>query len=75
MRDNLKRMISYYKPYLGTFFLDMFFAVLASAIALVIPLAVRNITSTIPDMTPEAGMQKILVIGGILIVLVIVPNL
>ena len=65
-------MISYYKPYLGTFFLDMFFAVLASAIALVIPLAVRNITSTIPDMTPEAGMQKILVIGGILIVLVIV---
>ena len=72
MRDNLKRMISYYKPYLGTFFLDMFFAVLASAIALVIPLAVRNITSTIPDMTPEAGMQKILVIGGILIVLVIV---
>ena len=72
MGDNLKRMISYYKPYLGTFFLDMFFAVLASAIALVIPLAVRNITSTIPDMTPEAGMQKILVIGGILIVLVIV---
>ncbi|MBQ6304463.1 MAG: ABC transporter ATP-binding protein [Clostridiales bacterium] len=72
MKDNLKRMISYYKPYLGTFFLDMFFAVLASAIALVIPLAVRNITSTIPDMTPEAGMQKILVIGGILIVLVIV---
>ncbi len=72
MRDNLKRMISYYKPYLGTFFLDMFFAVLASAIALVIPLAVRNITSTIPDMTPEAGMHKILVIGGILIVLVIV---
>ena len=65
-------MISYYKPYLGTFFLDMFFAVLASAIALVIPLAVRNITSTIPGMTPEAGMQKILVIGGILIVLVIV---
>ena len=72
MKDNLKRMISYYKPYLGTFFLDMFFAVLASAIALVIPLAVRNITSTIPGMTPEAGMQKILVIGGILIVLVIV---
>ena len=72
MKDNLKRMISYYKPYLGTFFLEIFFAVLASAIALVIPLAVRNITSTIPDMTPEAGMQKILVIGGILIVLVIV---
>ena len=53
MRDNLKRMISYYKPYLGTFFLDMFFAIVASAIALVIPLAVRSITSEIPALTPE----------------------
>ena len=72
MRDNLKRMISYYKPYLGTFILDMFFAIVASAIALVIPLAVRNITAQIPDMTPESGMHKILVIGGVLIGLVLI---
>ena len=72
MRDNLKRMISYYKPYLGTFILDMFFAIVASAIALVIPLAVRNITAQIPDMTPESGMHKILVIGAVLIGLVLI---
>ncbi|MBR2522808.1 MAG: ABC transporter ATP-binding protein [Clostridiales bacterium] len=72
MKDNLRRMISYYKPYLGTFFLDMFFAIVASAISLVIPLVVRNITSDIPNMTPEAGMTKILWLGGVLIVLVIV---
>ena len=65
-------MISYYKPYLGTFILDMFFAIVASAIALVIPLAVRNITAQIPDMTPESGMHKILVIGAVLIGLVLI---
>ena len=72
MKDNLKRMASYYKPYLGTFFLDMFFALVASAIALVIPLAVRSITAEIPDMSPETGMHKILVIGAVLIALVLI---
>ena len=72
MKDNLRRMFSYYKPYLGTFFLDMFFAVLASAISLVIPLGVRNITSEIPDMTPDEGLRRIIFIGSILLVLVIV---
>lgn len=72
MKKNLRRMISYYKPYLGTFFLDMFFAIIASAISLVIPLVVRDITTDIPNMTPEAGMKKILLLGGLLIVLVIV---
>ena len=28
MKQNLKKMISYYKPYLGVFFIDMFFALL-----------------------------------------------
>jgi len=65
-------MISYYRPYLGTFILDMFFAILASAIALVIPLAVRSITEEIPDMNPETGLHRILAIGGILVALVLV---
>ena len=72
MKDNLKRMISYYKPYLGIFFLDMFFAIIASGIALVIPLAVRSITSEIPEMTPEEGLRKILFIGGVLLVLLVI---
>ena len=72
MKDNLRRMISYYRPYLGTFFLDMLFAVIASAVALVIPLAVRSITSEIPDMTAEEGMRRILFIGGVLLVLLVI---
>ena len=38
MSKNLKKMISYYKPYLGVFWADMFFATVSAAVALVIPL-------------------------------------
>ena len=38
MSENLKKMISYYKPYLGTFILDMILAMMSAAVALVIPL-------------------------------------
>ena len=65
-------MISYYRPYLGTFFLDMVFAIVASGIALAIPPIVGDITSEIPNMTSEEGLKKILTVGGILIVLVII---
>ena len=50
MKKNLKKMASYYKPYFGTFMLDLFFAFLASATALVIPLVVRYITSNIANI-------------------------
>ena len=72
MRDNLKRMISYYKPYLGTFFLDMLFAIVASGISLVIPLVVGDITNEIPHLTAEEGMRKILTFAVVLVVLVII---
>ena len=71
MGKNLRKMISYYKPYLGTFLLDMFFAVLASAIALVVPLVVRYITSDVIYMETGAK-EKILKLGIILVVLVVV---
>ena len=71
MLKNLKKLISYYKPYLGTFLLDMFFAVLASAIALVIPLIVRYITSDVVYMQ-EGAKERIIQLGIVLVVLVIV---
>nr|MCR4587693.1 ABC transporter ATP-binding protein/permease [Lachnospiraceae bacterium] len=70
MLKNLRRMISYYRPYMGTFLLDMFFALLASGTALVIPLAVRYITSNLPDMETDEALRVILYIGVILVVLV-----
>ena len=51
---NLKKMISYYKPYLGVFWADMFFATVSAAVALVIPLVIRYVTSTLIYMEPQA---------------------
>ena len=71
MRDNLKKLVSYYKPYMGTFLLDMFFAVVASAIALVVPLIVRYITSEVIYLESGAK-ERIVHLGLILIGLVII---
>lgn len=47
MSKKTKKFLSYYKPYLGLFAADMFFALLASTISLVYPLIVRYITNNI----------------------------
>jgi ATP-binding cassette subfamily B protein len=57
---------------MGIFLLDLFFAFLASAIALVIPLVVRYITSNVGSMTQTEAQKQILLIGGVLVVLVLV---
>ena len=72
MKENLKKMAGYYKPYMGTFLLDMFFAFLASVISLVIPLVVRYITSNIAAMPTETAVKSIITIGIVLIVLVLI---
>ena len=59
MKQNLKKMISYYKPYLGVFFTDMFFALLAAVAALVIPLIVRYITSTVVYLPEQDAVKTI----------------
>lgn len=45
MSKKAKKFISYYKPYKGLFFADMFFALTAAAITLIFPLIVRYITN------------------------------
>ena len=40
-----KKFLSYYKPYRGLFFADMFFALLVAVITLIYPLIVRYITN------------------------------
>jgi ATP-binding cassette subfamily B protein len=42
-----KKFLSYYRPYLGLFFADMFFALVAAAVSLVYPMIVRIITNDI----------------------------
>ena len=72
MKNNLKKMAGYYKPYMGTFVLDMFFAFLASLISLVIPLVVRYITTNVTDMDTGFAVKQIIIICGILVILVLI---
>lgn len=71
MKKNIKRMIGYYKPYKATFFIDMFFAFVASVIALVIPLTVRYITSNVLYWDSDTALKRIIIVGAALVVLVI----
>ena len=71
MFKNLKKLVSYYKPFMGTFLLDMFFAIVASAIALVIPLVVRYITSDVIYLETGAK-ERIIHLGLILVGLVVI---
>lgn len=72
MIKNLKRLMTYYKPYMRTFLADMFFAILASAIALVIPLVVRYVTADVIYMKPEQAIKQLAVIAIIVTVLILV---
>ena len=72
MREKLKKLFSYYKPYRLLFYSDMFFAILGAVITLVIPLIVRYITNEVVYFNHHKAMQTILVLGAVMIGLVIV---
>ncbi len=72
MSKNLKKMISYYRPYLGVFTADMIFAIIASAVSLAIPLIARYITSTIIYMDKMEVLHHVLLLGAMMIGLVAV---
>ena len=74
MLKNLRKLISYYRPYIGTFLLDMFFAIVASAIALVVPLIVRYITSEVIYLE-QGAKERIIQLGIVLVALVVVQFL
>ncbi|MCI8282478.1 MAG: ABC transporter ATP-binding protein [Lachnospiraceae bacterium] len=72
MDHKMKRLISYYRPYLGLFLADMFFAILGAAITLVIPLIVRYITGTVILQEPQKAMEEIIKLGIFMLALVLV---
>ena len=72
MKKNLKKMLSYYKPYKAVFFADMFFAILAAVVTLVIPLVVRYITATVVYMPQQELLRKIIMLAVFMLALVAV---
>ena len=63
MREKLKKLFSYYKPYRVLFYSDMFFAILGAVITLVIPLIVRYITNEVVYFNHHKAMQTIIRCG------------
>lgn len=72
MSETFKKMLSYYKPYMGIFLADMFFATLSAAVALIIPLVVRYVTSTLIYEPREVILQHTLYMAVGLAVLLVV---
>lgn len=71
MREKLKKLFAYYKPYKKMFYSDMFFAILGAAVTLVIPLIVRYITNDVIYFDTEAAKRSILILGIFMVGLVL----
>lgn len=64
------KFFSYYKPYIGAFFWDMFFSMLGAAILLVIPLIVRHITYRVVYYEVSEARREILRLGLLCLLLI-----
>ncbi|WP_435071416.1 ABC transporter ATP-binding protein [Ohessyouella blattaphilus] len=72
MRENLKKLLGYYKPYKKLFFSDLFFAIIGAGVTLVIPLIVRYITNTVIHYEASEAVRTALILGGVMIGLVLI---
>ena len=70
MKEKLKRLFSYYRPYKGLFYSDMFFAILGAAVTLVIPMIVRYITNDVIYFDRADARHAILILGAVMLALV-----
>ena len=71
MGKKLRKLATYYKPYMSLFLADMFFAIIGAAVTLVIPLIVRYITGNVIMLEPQEALHKILMLGLVMLGLVL----
>ncbi len=72
MNNKWKKFFSYYKPYRLLFTADMFFAMIAAAVTLVIPMIVRYITGDVVYMDNTKALTIITKLAVIMVILVAV---
>ena len=68
----MRKMVSYYRPYMHIFLADMFFATLSASVALIIPLVVRYVTGTLVYMEKDRMLTGLWQIGLFLAALLLV---
>ena len=71
MGKKLRKLGTYYKPYMSLFLADMFFAIVGAAVTLVIPLIVRYITGNVIMLEAEEALRKIVILGAVMLGLVL----
>ena len=70
MKEKLKKLFAYYRPYKAMFYSDMFFAILGAAVTLIIPLIVRYITNEVVYFGVEEAKESVFLLGALMIGLV-----
>ncbi|MDL2206032.1 ABC transporter ATP-binding protein/permease [Eubacteriales bacterium OttesenSCG-928-N13] len=70
----VKRMVPYFKPYMGIFALDLFCALMTTLCDLVLPLIVRQITDMGMNHLDELTVQMVLGMGAIYLVLRVIDT-
>ncbi len=69
-RSRGKKFLSYYKPYLGLFCVDMACALIVSAVTLLLPLCARYITKNILEGNMPNELNDIYLMGALMLALV-----
>ncbi len=72
MKENLKKLFSYYKPYKLLFFSDLLFAMIGALVTLVTPLIVRYITNEVVYFESEKAIQTVFMLAIVMVALVLV---
>ncbi len=70
--NTIKKFISYYKPYKGMFFMDMFCALTLSAIDLVFPIIVRYLLNDVYLKDRSTIIKYVALIGAALLLMYVV---
>ena len=69
LKFNLKKLISYYKPYKITLFFDLFFSLNVEVIAVAIPLILRYITNQVIFYGYSTAMRNIFILSVVILIL------
>lgn len=72
MKEQLKKLVAYYKPYKFLFFSDLFFAIINAGVTLAIPLVVRYITNEVIYYDSAKAFRTIISLGVLMVLMVAV---
>lgn len=74
LNNKWKKFFSYYKPYMGLFLADMFFAFLASSVTLILPIIVRYITGTVIYYEKAKSLDMIVKLTVVMVILILIST-